>query len=465
MLNLLVIVLDALREDVASSLFDETGRSLKARCCVAAAPWTLPSCTSLITGLSATRHHHYWNSGQLRPSHLVDALPAVYRKVGLINNTVLDPTSQLHLGFDKWTYFEDHVRPFSRAMRYVRRARGGRPLFLFVHSNIPHDYYLEGAGRYFDEAYPESAGGAYTLEERVISWRDTTPTERAAVAPTYRASAIKAVARTRELLALARARDDFVAVVVSDHGEGLDYEAARLHHGGRVHDDLLRVPLYIDVPSSLPRHRCEELAASLESSVVATTDVLPTLFALAGVKDLPDIDGRPALAPAPERVVVSEDRRYLYFKDRFRLNVLGRGKNMSAEEGERNARLRAVLAGPPVVRSYRSESAKLILTCLQLKRNAEPSAARQRLLELGGDLMGSPALALQEERLYAFESYDLRDDPGETRNRLSGDRGWAQELASHPCARAMTVPAGLAGDDGEVELRSLLEASELIAGA
>jgi hypothetical protein len=139
---------------------------------------------------------------------------------------------------------------------------------------------------------------------------------------------------------------------------------------------------------------------------------------------------------------------------------------MSVEEAERNERLRAVLAGPPVVRSYRTETTKIILTCLQLKREAEPAAAaRRRLLELGGNLMGSPALALHDERLYAFECYDLTDDPGETCNRLSGDRRWAEQLAADPCARALTVPAGPVPADGEAELPSLLASAELVASA
>ena len=460
--NILVIVLDALREDYVAPPLEEPGRCFKAETCITAAPWTLPSCTSLITGRDVTRHHRYWHHLGHVENDLVGALPSHYRKVGFVNNTVLLSASQLDVGFDRWKYFDDHARPFARAATYIRRARPRKPLFLFLHSNISHDYYLPGARAYYDEAFPNSADTAYTLGQRVIRWADTTPDERAAVAKMYRASALKAVSRAREILDLVRARDDFVSVVVSDHGEGLDYDDGRLHHGGRVHDDLLRVPLYIDLPSTIPAHQRDDMEAALSSTLVSTTDVLPTLFGLVGAESLPPVDGRRIDRASGERIVVSEDRRYLYFKDRFRLNFLGRGKNMSQQDGERNHRLRGQLAEAPIVRSYRSQAAKLIMTCLHL-RPGTGSETRRALLELGENLMGTPSLVLRGDRLFAFEMYNLDNDPAEKDNLLAAEDAGMDALLASEWVSALTVPLGDKVDDAEVDLPTMLDGAERVS--
>ena len=395
--NMLVIVLDALRGDAVAPTFEEPGRCFKAQTCITTAPWTLPSCTSLITGLNPARHRHFWHSSPLAASDLVRRIPSRFRKVGLVNNTALQASSQLDAGFDQWVYFAPHHQSFDQAEKLIREARPPRkPLFLVLHSNIAHDFYLPGASEYFDETFPDERGGACILGERVIKWADTTSLERAAVAKTYAGSARKAVSCARRILDLVRARDDFVSVVVADHGEGLEYDRARVHHGGRLHDDLLRIPLYFDLPSKVPDHQRNALAAALASAPVAITDVLPTLFALAGLKPVPGIDGQRIDTVSPERIVVSEDRRYFYFNDRFRMNYKGKSKNMSPQDRVDNERLQAQLAGPPLLRSYRSQAAKLIATCLHLRPEARtPSDSRRVLLGFGERLMGSPLLVLR----------------------------------------------------------------------
>jgi arylsulfatase A-like enzyme len=461
--HMVVIVLDALREDSVVPTFEDSDRCYKAATCITMAPWTLPSCTSLLTGVDPRRHRHFWHSGDLTTPGLVGALPANVRKVGLVNNTVLQPSSQLDAGFDKWAYTADHARPFEQAAALIRRARPRKPLFLLLHSNIAHDYYKRSAAAYFDQAFPDDAGGACTLGGRVIRWNGTTPAQRAAVARTYQASALKIVALTAEILALARERDDFVSVVVSDHGEGFDYEEGRVHHGGRLHDDLLRVPLYFDLPSTTSAPQRADLVAALASTPATTADVLPTVFALAGMGSVPDVDGRRLDTVTEERIVVSEERRYLYLKDRFRLNVKGRDTHMSDQDREENQHLQDQLARPPLVRSYRSKAAKLIMTSLVSRPSGgDPARSRPALMELGQRLLGSPVFALSGEHLLAFELYDLDDDPHESRNLLGGDGGGVAALARSRWAPLVTVPVAQA-DGAEADLLSVLDGAEHIA--
>ena len=458
--NLLVIVLDALREDAVEPSLEDSGRCFKARTCISSAPWTLPSCTSLITGVDTFRHRHFWHADPPVSSNLVRALPDRYRKVGLVNNTVLLPASGLDQGFDRWTYMDDHSEPFERAARAIGRARRRRPLFLLLHSNIPHDYYRPQAGAYYDEAFPDRAGGACILGNRVIRWSGTTAAEREAVARTYRASAMKAMAHTREILDLVRARDDFVSVIVSDHGEGCQYDLGRVHHGGRVHDDLLRVPLYVDLPSTVGDARKQDVADALATKVLSTTDVLPTLMALVGAQAVPGVDGVAVERVPEERVVVSEDRRYLYLKNRFRLNVRGLGKNMSESDREENRLLTDQLAGAPIVRSYRSKTAKLIMTCLQLRAGKGSTAEdRDTLRELGQRLLGSPALVASGDRLYGFELFDLERDPSEQENLLGSGSDGLELLRAKPWTTMVTAPVA-DGDGDEVPVATILESAE-----
>jgi hypothetical protein len=456
--NVMVIVLDAMREDSVLPTLEQPGRCFKAQTCIASSPWTLPSSTSLLTGVDSTRHRHFWHSGDLAVKGLARSLPRSYQKTGLVNNKVMQRSSQLDDGFDTWTFFDDHADAFDRAAPLIRAARPRKPLFLLVHSNISHDYFRPGASAYFDEIFPNESGGAYTLDDRVIRWDGTTPDDRAAVAKTYRASAMKAVSRARELLDLVRTRDDFVSAVLADHGEGLDYDASRVHHGGRLHEDLIRVPLYFDLPSSIRERQRTDLTAALESNPVTNTDVLPTLFALAGEGHLPAVDGRRIDTASSDRVIVSEDRRYLYLKDRFRLNSHGRNKHMNPQDREENDRILAQLAFPPVVRSYRLKATKLILTWLQARsESSSPTDARDALLEIGGRLLGRPVLALRGDRLLAFEVYDLKNDPDERHNLLASYSDAKDFLLAEPWLNRVSVPTG---DSVDVDLATMLNGAE-----
>ncbi len=462
--NVLVIVLDALREDSVVPSFEEPDRCFKAANCIASAPWTLPSCTSLITGMDATRHGHFWHSHALGASDLVRALPAEFRKVAFVNNSVLKRNSQLDSGFDHWRYLTGHTEPFERAATLIRKARRRKPLFLLLHSNISHDYYYPKASEYYDEAFPDEPGGAFVLGDEVIRWTGTTPAQRAAVVKTYEASAIKAVSSAREVLELARARDDFISVVVSDHGEGLEYDEARIHHGGRLHDDLLRVPLCFDLPSAVPEGQREDLAAALASAPVAVTDVLPTAFALAGMGPVPAVDGRRIGSAPAERIVVSEERRYLYLRDRFRLNVKGRHRFMSLEDQQENQRLLEQLAAEPLLRSYRSKSAKLMVTGLHFRPRAGSAAeARGDVVGWGERLLGAPVLVLHGDRLFAFELFNLTDDPSERLNLLAADGSGMDRLMESGREMSVTVPVSDEGEDTEVSLPTMLAGAQRIA--
>ncbi len=369
--NILLIILDALREDTADHSADDPDRTLRARTCVSSAPWTLPSCTSILSGVAAHRHRHFWRVPPIESNPLLQALPDAYRTIGIVNNGAISKGSGAETGFDKWIFTRDHDEPFQRARRLIRKAGRKRPVFMVLHSNIVHDYCLPVATRY---APP---GGPPVLGDRVITWRDTDESDRTAALRTYQACATAQAAQVRSVLEAVRDRDDFVTAVTSDHGEGFDFGQGRIHHGGRVHHDLVSVPLAFDLPSSVPADRRDSLRQALDSQVLAGTDVVPTLFDLAGHR-VPDVDGVPAGRLGP-RTVVSEDRRYFYLNDRFRLNYDGFHKHMSDADVERNRQLLGQLATGPVVRSFLRHPHKLIVTALHLASGTSAGDAAPRL--------------------------------------------------------------------------------------
>jgi len=100
--------------------------------------------------------------------------------------------------------------------------------------------------------------------------------------------------------------EDAVWIVTSDHGEGFDVENHRLHHGGRLHEDLLRVPLVLRAPGRLE-------PGQVVQETVRSIDVLPTALELLGIPAPEGLSGQSLLAPLlgrgtyPEQAL-AEDR-------------------------------------------------------------------------------------------------------------------------------------------------------------
>jgi hypothetical protein len=453
--NLLLIIMDTVRADALDSQFAQPGRCYRAANAISAAPWTLPSCTSMLTGRDPVHHGHYWREPPLGRNELLGALPDGYRKIGLVNNGAIGPGSGVEQGFDRWKQVVDHEESFERALHLIKGRRRRRPYFIVLHSNIAHDYFRRVADRYLS---PGQSSPPTRLGSRVITWRDTNPAEVATVTSGYAACVSAVAERVGIVLDAVRQRDDFVTAIIADHGEGFDPDGDRVHHGGRVHQDLLRVPAFFDLPSSVPTDARAGLSDALGSKVMSGTDVLPTLFGLAGYTDLPATDGGSIVSNSP-RTLISEDRKYLYLKDRFRLNYSGKQMNMTEEEIERNRVLCDRMAEPPAVRSYIRYPDKCIVTSVRLQPSGDRTSDRALLETLGGSLPGSPVLMIKDDRLFAFEQFDLAADPLERENLLLQSDGAMEGLLAAPWAATISMPTA---DGADIDLASMLDGSERI---
>src|SRR5262249_31984791 len=129
----------------------------------------------------------------------------------------------------------------------------------------------------------------FYVASRVLSWDGLSPEQRDTMPSIYEAATRNMQERLGTLV------DQFdlertIVCFVADHGEGVDFDRARVHHGGALHDDLLRVPMLIRLPQSFDRDAHERLAAARERGC-GSTDVVPTLLELAGYDVPSGIDG------------------------------------------------------------------------------------------------------------------------------------------------------------------------------
>lgn len=383
----------------------------------ASAPWTLPSTTSLLTGADAARHGHWSHDHALTVPSLVGAIPG-RRRIAVVNNPALGPASGLDAGFDEYHCVVDATEFWGRSREVlVARAADREPYFLVLHSNVVHDYYLPVARAYFERHIgPAEAAGYFDIHWRVLSWVDIAPVQRPVVRRIYDACVLELDQRVDELLHLVDL-DRTVVVFTSDHGEGFEPTLARIHHAGRMHDDVLRVPCVMHLPPSVPA----DVRATLEaarSRAVGTVDVVPTLLDLVGARaDAPDgrsfaRNGGPV---GGRRVVRAEDDRYMYLASRLRLNTNERGKNMGRRARARNRMWHRTAARTHRVRAYVDDPYKLVVSELQsrapwLARAASPWLRRMHV--------GRPVGIVDGNCWIGVELFDRDRDPGERDNLL-----------------------------------------------
>ena len=286
-LNVLVVTLDTTRADRIGAYGSRTAETphLDAlarqgtlfRQAYAHAPLTLPSHTSLMTGLLPTRHGVRDNGTFVVPRGLAllseRFSDAGYHTAAFVSAFVLDRRFGLSRGFDT---YDDEVAaedvangsdPGDRSVRAeetVRRALAwlgttdGRPRFLWVHLFDPHAPYdppQPFASRHRDQAYDGEIAYMDAHFGRLVS-------------------AIKEI----------RQPGGWLTVVAGDHGEGLgDHE--EMTHGYFVYGNTLRVPLIMALPGHVPTARTID-------GIVRLVDVAPTILDLSGLPALKDVDGR-----------------------------------------------------------------------------------------------------------------------------------------------------------------------------
>jgi arylsulfatase A-like enzyme len=324
--NVVLIVVDTLRADVlgcyggladASPRIDALARSgIRFSQARAQAPWTIPSVSSLLTACHPSEHRQGVGRelGPGCPNVAVALAGGGYTTAAIADFE----TPLLRQGFSTFEVpfgsFPERAQvgqknlarlTFAKASEWLGR-HGGSPFFLFVHTFEVHDYFF--AKGYARRAARRSRPG---YQGRFLSWalRDPSIDAGRQLVLDLAAADEEDMGFVRQLyLEQVRATDAAVGglldrleqlglkertlvVLASDHGEGFDREARRFSHGGRLHDDLLRVPLVM----SWPGH----LAPAVSERPVELVDVVPSLLALAELPAAPAPHGRALMGRRP----------------------------------------------------------------------------------------------------------------------------------------------------------------------
>ena len=279
--SILLVTLDTTRADAVGpeargietpSLNALAARGRRFRQAYATVPETLPSHTSIMTGLYPAGHGIHENARYLDKRHLVLAerlKSAGYRTAGFVSSFVLSRRFGLTRGFD---LFDDEPQQGSnersaahttgRVLAYLS-GTSAQPLFLWVHYFDPHSPYTPPEpfrSRYASKPYlGEVAAMDQQLGRLVEAFESSAPGPRA-------------------------------IVVVSDHGEGLGDHGER-QHGNLLYQSTMHVPLVVVGPGVSP---------GMIDAPVSTRRVFHTLLDWAG------IDATLSLRGTEQEVVLGE---------------------------------------------------------------------------------------------------------------------------------------------------------------
>lgn len=267
--NVLLISVDTLRSDHLgcygstnrTPAFDAlAARSVVFEQAISQVPLTLPSHTTILTGLYPDQHG-IRNNENFVLSPAITTVAEVFRAHGYATGAVvgsfsLDSSFGLNQGFQE---YDDRMGKGDdpSANRYLERRaltvwklgsawiqKQKQPWFCFLHFFDPHTAYNPPPP--FPSTYDGEIAYVDSVLKEVVDYLDA-----------------------HQLF------KNTVVVLVSDHGEALG-EHGETSHGVFLYDATLHVPLMIATPAWKPARVSEQ---------VRLVDVAPTLLELAGIKD------------------------------------------------------------------------------------------------------------------------------------------------------------------------------------
>ena len=269
----------------------------------AAAPWTLPSHASILTGLHP--HRNGAVAGKRGLAKNVATLPELLAAQGfstasIVSSRFLGERHGLQRGFSHTAVIDERPQPgppvTAAALAWAEQV-GDQPAFLFLHYYDVHSAYdpAEPYRAQFAAPYDGLADGTTPQLQKVRTGEIVFDERDMAHVRALYDGEIRELddelARLFAGLEQLPFGQDMLVIVTADHGEEfLDH--GDVLHGRSMHRELLHVPLALIGEGIAPGRR-DELATHV--------DVLPTVLSLLGA-DTPDgLDGRDLSQPDPAR--------------------------------------------------------------------------------------------------------------------------------------------------------------------
>ena len=281
----------------------------------ASSNWTLPSTTSILTGLSVHQHGVVSAGLHLAAEHRPLAL--VLKEAGYLTRARTDggfvaADFGFDVGFDVYDGRSGSINDWDEVLRELESRSSSRPWFWFLQTYRVHAP-NEDSPRF--DADLSTYDGPYKREpmRRVVleakrrrgqplpgdeDWRYIRAVYDAAIWEMDRK-----VGAFLEGLERVLQDEDYLVVFTSDHGEEFD-EHGDFGHGSSMYVEQLRVPLMVRYPGGEPRGRF--------AAPVSSLDIVPTVL---DVLELPVPDhliGRSLLAPLVQHRVRSALREELH---------------------------------------------------------------------------------------------------------------------------------------------------------
>ena len=297
--NLLLISLDTVRQDrlgcygyrdAKTPVIDRLAtRGVRFGDAVSSSPVTLPSHTTLLTGLypptTGVRDNGLYRLAEEHQTLAERLEQEGYRTAAFIGCFVLDARFGLDQGFGVYDFAvtaEGHRRSMpdfnerpaeavtDAAIRWLRdhtRTQAETPLMMWVHYFDPHLPYRSPL-----QNRPDFAGRPYDAE---IAWVD------------------QQLGRLLSEFERLELTNNTLVVLVADHGESLG-EHGEPTHGMFLYEATLRVPLIVSSEALFSEAHVEQ------DRVVGLVDVRPTIEALLGLEVSLPADGISLLEPEAE---------------------------------------------------------------------------------------------------------------------------------------------------------------------
>lgn len=305
-------------------------QSVRFESAYSASAWTLPSVASLFTSQPQERHGARDDELPLRANlpTLAEAFASGgWKTHAIVQTPVLASRTGLSRGFDEYRVLDFSLASFARAIELASSTfdASAAPDFVYLHVAPPHMPYQPPAP--FRGRFSADYGDSPHVDGSIASARAV---HRARLAPEH-PDVQRLVALYDEhvafvddalakLVATLRAQPrerELVIVWTSDHGEAF-MEHGQQGHNSSVYDEMVRVPLAISMPRTVPRVLQEP---------VSLLDLAPTLLDSAALAGLPRAEGRsliPALRGEPldaSRTVVTTSRHYPDRPERWQVGV------------------------------------------------------------------------------------------------------------------------------------------------
>jgi arylsulfatase A-like enzyme len=284
--NLVIYLVDALRPDHlgcygsqrnTSPFLDQfSKKGIVFHEAYAVSDWTRPSVGTLFTSLYPSFHGAVDRPDKMKRS--VVTLAEVLKNEGyqtsgyIANGNVFGQGLNFDKGFDDFTELaslSDRHGSAAEILEMVKpwlHEQGAKPFFLYIHTVDPHDPYF--APNEYINMYKDKQD-FYSFEEYVVKSRP----HIGEIINTYDATVRYSDEVFGQLIEELQKLDlmkDTVVVFLSDHGEEF-LEHGGLHHGGRLYQEQIHIPLILWIPG-YPKGK------QIENYLVSILDLSPTVL-------------------------------------------------------------------------------------------------------------------------------------------------------------------------------------------